>query len=366
MAAIEKRSGKWRVRWREADGREHSRICPTKETAKALARQIESNLALGLPGLSERVSPIAITDAIKAYIDWSRVVGAARNSILSRQQILLIFAEWWTESHPRHTMADLSVSLLDRYAAYLFDRPSRQGDRLAPRTRTMHLTILSTWWRWCADRYPDQCARWRKFDIPHSVHSQILAPTWAEMDAFCRVADPPVVRDLAVLLRYTGLRVQQALALEWGDVDFDRRSLRVRAETEKTKRPRTIPIHTELLERLSQDRGIAGSIFRLGCHSRTLYQRVLPQIWKAAQVRDGIGGWHAFRRGFETGLAMLGVDLVRIRKIIGHSLGVDDSYLDAAGLDLREAVERIPRIAWADRKGDLISLVSVACPAKKE
>jgi hypothetical protein len=78
------------------------------------------------------------------------------------------------------------------------------------------------------------------------------------------------------------------------------------------------------------------------------------RIWREVG-REGLVGWHAFRRGVETGLAALGVDLIRIRKLIGHSSGVDDAYLDAMGLDLREAIARIPPITLGEESGKVLA-----------
>jgi hypothetical protein len=93
---------------------------------------------------------------------------------------------------------------------------------------------------------------------------------------------------------------------------------------------------------------------------RSLYRATkwAKRIWQECDARPGIVGWHSFRRGFETGLAALGVDLIRIKKLTGHSLGVDDAYLDAAGLDLREAIERIPPVDRAGQRATVIPIRS--------
>ena len=365
MASIEKRGKKWCVRWRE-DGRERKRTCPTKTAARELRAQIERNIALGIPGLTKRATPLQVQEAVELYLDWSIVSGASLHSIDSRRTTLIRFATWWLALHPRDTMIDLEIALLDRYSAHLAGRIGDRLDRpIKARSRQLYLTLISTWWKWTADRYPARCAAWRKVDMPRSMPTPQPAPTWAEMDAFIRIARPASVQSLAIMLRYTGMRVTQAQNILWSDIDMDRALLTVRPENDKTRRGRVIPLHPELHDHLRSIQGIAGHVLRVTHATRSLY-RLSTQFWRESGAREGIKGWHSFRRGFETGLAAAGVDIIRIKKLAGHSLGVDDSYLDAAGLDLAEAIGRIPSIDWAEKKAEVIPLVSTECPQKNK
>lgn len=48
MASVHRRGKGWEVRWRNIDGRQRSRQCPTKRSASQLAREIEESKALGV------------------------------------------------------------------------------------------------------------------------------------------------------------------------------------------------------------------------------------------------------------------------------------------------------------------------------
>ena len=61
-------------------------------------------------------------------------------------------------------------------------------------------------------------------------------------------------RQLGIVLRFTGLRVQQAMGLTWDDVDLDRRLLRVRPELGKSdqeQRGRIMPVSEHLTDLLA-------------------------------------------------------------------------------------------------------------------
>jgi integrase len=117
--------------------------------------------------------------------------------------------------------------------------------------------------------------------------------------------------------------------------------LNVRPETEKTGRGREVPVSAHLVQFLDDWAPPPGRLFARAWTPEAMW---INRCWRAAGVRTAIHGRHAFRRGFETGLLAAGVDLVRVRALIGHSSGVDDSYIDAAGLNLRAAVSAVPEI----------------------
>jgi integrase len=115
----------------------------------------------------------------------------------------------------------------------------------------------------------------------------------------------------------------------------------LRAGQTWTGRGREVPISIHLVEYL---KGLDPDGDRLFERAWVPEAKWINRCWRAAGIRPAIHGWHAFRRGFETGLFAAGIDLVRVRALIGHSSGVDDSYIDAAGLNLAAAVRAIPPV----------------------
>jgi hypothetical protein len=92
---------------------------------------------------------------------------------------------------------------------------------------------------------------------------------------------------------------------------------------------------------------------RTGAQARVARQRgvirawkrsgVQPEVWAATEKRKG-QSFHAFRKGFVSGLKKLRADPDAVEHLVGHSLGLRGVYTDPDVLELREAVDLIPQL----------------------
>lgn len=159
------------------------------------------------------------------------------------------------------------------------------------------------------------------------------------------------------LMGYAGLRVGEALGLEWRHIDLDAEIIQVRqaavlrriqpTKTEASKRD--LPILPELkllLERrlleLPQAPGPTDLLFatrrgtpRSADHVR---ERILRPALAAAGVRAC--GLHAFRHGLPGRLLRLGASPDVVQRMMRHvSLKQTETYLHSGNLDLRAALD---------------------------
>jgi len=133
-------------------------------------------------------------------------------------------------------------------------------------------------------------------------------------------------RDFIETALYTGMRVSEICNLKWNDIDFVRMKIRIKnTETFSTKsrRERTVPLHPRLSELLSLrgqfdhspfvfvrndgklvDRCTANDKFKAYCKNATL---------------DPLFHFHSLRHTFASHLAMKGVSLYFIQKMLGHA-----------------------------------------------
>lgn len=169
--------------------------------------------------------------------------------------------------------------------------------------------------------------------LPDDDEAHVKALTRAEL---ARLLDElaPAHRPFFRLLAATGLRIGEALALTWADVDVDARTVRVRRAVRhgREKAPksrhgrRTVPIPAGLARELREWR--MASPFKaaddplLATREGTpwLPENLRRRVLKPAARRAGVewAGFHAFRHTFASLHIEAGTNVVRLSRLLGH------------------------------------------------
>jgi site-specific recombinase XerD len=144
----------------------------------------------------------------------------------------------------------------------------------------------------------------------------------------------------------TGCRKTELLTLKFPDIDFSRRILRINAEVSKNGKPRYIPLNgraKEVLERRKKEKEQANIQTQWVFFKRTgeRYQRLDDQFNKAVK-RAGIQDFHIhdLRHTFASWLVSEGVELEKIRDLLGHSsITMTERYAHLAPNRLHDAVK---------------------------
>jgi integrase len=246
--------------------------------------------------------------------------------------------------------------------------PACDGDgcdcpRLSPATVVRYLTPLRAMFADAVGQgvlRSNPCAgvrvNGRRDDEDADGEPEAKAMTLAEL-ARVMAELPPAWRLFFELLAKTGLRVSEALGLDWGDVDLDRRVLRVRRQyyrgTEKQLKTRTgrrdLPLSPGLARGLrdarpTDPRDASGPVFRTATGTRYL-DRNVRRILDPAAERAG-GPWvhfHSFRHTCASRLFDGGKNIKQVSRWLGHADEgftlrtyvhlMDDGLGDAAFLD---------------------------------
>jgi integrase len=148
--------------------------------------------------------------------------------------------------------------------------------------------------------------------------------------------------------------VGETMLLRWSDVDLDRDLLTIRPEISKSKRGRVIPITEHLAVELAcwgvRDGWLIPSTRKVGVRERVARPRDADRAWARAGVRAEVWDgepFHAFRRGFKSGLLALRAHPDAVDYLQGHKLGTGarDRYIDPMlALPLVETVGLVPMI----------------------
>lgn len=354
MASIEKRGeGRYVVRWRDPDGRARARSAPDARTARALLGEIERSIALGRRWEPpDHAAPTALVElddegevvggVFADYLDdRARVLAPATMRNVDRA--LTWFLKFLQQRYPtRRTFGvhDLTREHLVGYDAWNVTRGNAVG------TRRMRVEHVQAAWAWAADQEIPGVGRPRTIEMPEWTGRIVAAPTWEQMDAAVAHLQSAWRRRLGIVMRYTGLRVEQAKRIRWDDVDLDRAQLRVRTELGKTRAERTgrvVPISRHLVAELRTWARKSDAVV----HGAKISQATqFARAWEAAgvptEVWDG-RAQHAFRAGFQSELTRAGASVEAIEYLVGHALrGVRGHYIAPWALPLEATVALIP------------------------
>jgi len=241
-------------------------------------------------------------------------------------------------------LADLPLDQIDtecveQYKIARRDSISRHKKRVSPASVNRELATLR--------RLLRMAHEWKKFDRLPKIkllrgEGQREFVLTREVEGKYINALPPIMRDVATFLIDTGLRMGEALKLEWPEVSAS--GVRVRRLHSKNSKTRTVPLTARALGVLKTKRERSGLVFR-NADGGPLYHTWLDQ--QHAEVRKALGlpsdfVLHSLRHTFGTRLGETGTDAFTIMKLMGHSsVAISQKYVHPSSESDRLAIERL-------------------------
>jgi integrase len=168
------------------------------------------------------------------------------------------------------------------------------------------------------------------------------APHWltrAQIAQLLEVCNEDECR-FVVFLANTGVRRNEALGMEWQDVNLVRGQIVVRSEIAKMARRRTIPISDELMRTLSAWPTHQGRLFPVFTPNQITM--AFRRRCRAAGLPKGTSV-HTLRSSFACALIEKGVDVYSVAKLLGHASirTTEKHYLTVDPLHIRKAVNKL-------------------------
>jgi integrase len=183
--------------------------------------------------------------------------------------------------------------------------------------------------------------------------SDSKAPRFLTKEECRRFLDhcPDNLRPIYLTFLNTGMRKAELENLEWADIDFDRRHIKIRRKPfwKPKSGEREIPINQQLFDLLTRlkkanDRGVKSNFVfphTDGSKLKTKLRRMLIRVAEEAGI-ENLTTLHALRHTFASQLIMKGVDLPTIQKLLGHSdIQTTMIYSHLAPDHLADAVEEL-------------------------
>ncbi len=385
-------NGKWRLRWRQnevqADGSvrrvQREVYVYAHEERKRLEIEIEKQVSeRGYWEPASEASKVKPLDAnaegvAVRWLDWKRGPRAARPNTLVA--LTGAMKRWFDAVRVVKGLRADQVVSGKTFTMETVNQVVVRWRQLefAPGTIYQSIAAVVDLWTWAYDQpdYTDVIPRPpanRKLVMPKTVAYEAPpdVPTWAEADACLRQIRHPMPRHLAMIMRYTGLRLEQAAHVHREDIDFAAGTLLVRKGKSQREQAlmRRVPVSARFLDdvRAWVTPLPAGPLFpdlanpAVPMASYRNQTRYITEAWEAAtesgEARREV--WapinrvkarpdHVFRAAFQHHLMDAGMGDNVIEWLVGHAPSTTRGkhYAQPAESALRRAVEMVPAVDW--------------------
>ncbi len=319
MASVAKRpDGKWRARYRDAAGREHSKHFPRKVDAERWIATQTADLARG-DWIDPRRSRTTFRQYSEAWVAaqvWRPNTSRRVHSAL-RLHLLPVFGDRALASI-RPTEVQAFVKALTRTTA--------------PSTARMLYTVLRGIFRAAVqDRMiPDSpCVR---IALPAVAPKELEVPGVLTLRRL-HAELPERYRAVVLVATGLGLRPGEVFGLEVGDVDFLRRRVRVARQLDErgavaplktASSHRTVPLPQVVADELARhlaSGGQRGGLVFVGEDGSPVRRKTFEAAWRRAVTRCEVPGLrlHDLRHAYASALIAAGESVKVVQLRLGHS-----------------------------------------------
>jgi len=268
------------------------------------------------------------------FLQWLVMRNHAEGSIESRRSSLKMFMEW---CHERQLIKASAITrhILESYQRWLWRYRTKAGKPLGISTQRDKLGALKSYFGWLVRQNILEANPASELELPRlDKRLPEEALTAAQIDAIMAVpntADPLGLRDRTMLEVFyaTGIRRAELTRLEVGDINTERRTLRVRKG--KGGKDRVVPVGeraahwltrycAEVRPRLLiavQEQALFLTSYGAAFNPDVLSRQVAATFKKAGLARQG--SCHLLRHTCATQMLEGGADIRFIQQLLGHA-----------------------------------------------
>lgn len=323
----------------------------TLETVKAYIEGAQSELA---DIDRERNPPPTLERLWNRFLDHPSRPDSGENTLRQYASEWKRFCAWLGREHPQVTaLADITPTMAAMYARDL------TAAKVSPSTFNQHRNLLRMIWRVMADDCRLAVNPWDKITPRklNALQTRKRAITPAQFEALLAAAAKDTdLRDLFLVLAWTGLRLVDAVMMKWGTVDFERRVISLAPQKTARRQGKMvhIPIFPALMDVLNRRQ--AGKpldprkhVFPALVAEYERYSGALSKRIGEAFVIAGMHtteersdrsrgvvayGAHSLRHYFVTAATAAGMPAAMIKSITGHATDTMLEHYQQIGADI--------------------------------
>jgi integrase len=230
-----------------------------------------------------------------------------------------------------YTIAQITTKAVAEYRNRRLEsvKPATVYQELALLRRMFNVAIKE--WEWCRDNPVSR--------LSFSVGNRNARDRWLTVEEEKRVLEkatnPVWLRELLMVALHTGMRRGEILDLRWQNVDLLKRLIRI--VKSKNGEKRSIPMSNTLFNLFKgmNVRDISGRVFPV---SKSSVRHAFDKAVEKAKIEDF--RFHDLRHTFATRLVQNGVDLYKVKELLGHkTITMTMRYAHHYPESLRSSVE---------------------------
>ena len=357
MGAIYKRKGIWYVDLRVNGQRVRKKAGKSKNLAELLLKDLEIKTQRNQLGFLER-REIALDDFVQEFLKYSQA--NHRSPTTARYGAALAnFQRFIKQETKVKRLSEITTKIVEKYKTWRRTTPvARNGadpQRVKPsavskgaKSYTVNFEIMTV------KTILNLAVKWKYLEVSQAhgvkkLKNEDTKPRSFLTEAECkRLLAESTKEYYPIFFTFlnTGMRRAELVNLEWTDVDFEQRIIKIRRKSfwmPKTGE-REIPVNDELLLVLKRLPKRGNFVFTDKAGKQMNADTVRKELVITAKKADvpNLTELHALRHTFASQLNKQGVDLPSIQKLMGHnSIETTMIYTHQTTQQLRDAVSRL-------------------------
>ncbi len=337
MGVIRKRGDIYEVDYYHNGRRIRKATGTSKKIAELYLKDVEVKIARHQFGFEKQDA--ILTKLIEDFHSYCKT-NVAPSTNKRYNSIIDNFKRFLKEQYPHlNKISQFHPKIFEDFKAFRKDEEAENRTVNAEMIVIRMMFRLAITWGYCKENPSDGVSKLR---VPLKNAPEFL--TKEQCKALLDAADD-FLRPIFITFLNAGLRKGELENLEWSDIDFDRRKIKIIVKDDWSPKTdeREIPINNALYEVLKNQKiKLNGSKYVFpGEDGEIIYKNRLRKRFMTLTKKLGFGHItkiHALRHTFASHLVMKGVDLTTIKKLMGHSdidttmiySHLTDSHVDAA------------------------------------